>query len=196
MTLDTDRAQTASGPTRHHSLGYQINYVARLLAQSLRTRIEPLGVVPGQFAQLLALLDEDGLTQTELGERVRIDQSTIAHTLKRMERDGLVKRTRSETDRRQMVVRLTPKARELEGALKSAAANVNALALAGLSEAEAAGLLSTLGRLVANLEADAFTANPPDRNQVASKPDHGINDSTDHSTEPSTESSRENGAHP
>lgn len=167
--MNTDQDQPtpvfidAPGASRHLSLGYQVNYLARLLATALRTRIEPLGVVPGQFAQLLALYDEDGLTQTELGERVRIDQSTIAHTLKRMERDGLVKRTRSDTDRRQAVVRLTPKARALESALKAAAADVNALALAGLTGSEVSGLLSTLSRLVGNLAADELTVSPPDR---------------------------------
>ncbi|MFA5594484.1 MAG: MarR family transcriptional regulator [Trueperaceae bacterium] len=167
--MNTDQDQPtpvfidAPGASRHLSLGYQVNHLARLLATALRTRIEPLGVVPGQFAQLLALYDEDGLTQTELGERVRIDQSTIAHTLKRMERDGLVKRTRSETDRRQAVVRLTPKARALESALKAAAADVNALALAGLTGSEVSGLLSTLSRLVGNLAADELTVSPPDR---------------------------------
>ena len=153
----------APGASRHLSLGYQVNYLARLLATALRTRIEPLGVVPGQFAQLLALYDEDGLTQTELGDRVRIDQSTIAHTLKRMERDGLVKRTRSETDRRQAEVRLTRKARARESALKAAAAEVNALALAGLTGSEIGDLLSTLSRLVGNLEADELAVSPPDR---------------------------------
>ncbi|MFA5551545.1 MAG: hypothetical protein WDA03_07990 [Trueperaceae bacterium] len=43
---------------------------------------------------------------------------------------------------------------------------MNALTLAGITEAEAAGLLSTLGRLVANLEADTLTVNPPERGQA------------------------------
>ena len=34
--------------------------LARLMAQALRAKISPLGVVPGQFAQLLALYEEEG----------------------------------------------------------------------------------------------------------------------------------------
>jgi hypothetical protein len=46
-----------SKPTRHSSLGDQVNHLARLLAHALGARIAPLGVVPGQVAQLLALGD-------------------------------------------------------------------------------------------------------------------------------------------
>ncbi|HEY8111643.1 MAG TPA: helix-turn-helix domain-containing protein [Actinomycetes bacterium] len=46
-------------------------------------RIAPHGVVPGQFAQLLALYEEDDLTQRELCDRIRIEQATMANTLQR-----------------------------------------------------------------------------------------------------------------
>ena len=98
----------------------------RLLAHALRERIEPLGVVPGQFAQLLALYEQDGLTQAELCARVQIEQFTMANPLSRMERDGLVDRVPDPADRRRSPVRLTPRARELEGELAVAARAVNA----------------------------------------------------------------------
>lgn len=139
---------------RRRSLGYQVNHLARLLAQSIRARIEPLGVVPGQFAQLLALYEQDGLTQTELCQRVRIDQSTMAHTLKRMERDGLVTRTRATNDRRQVQVHLTPRALKIRGELENAARQVNTLALQGLTQPEAERLLAALAQLIDNLEDD------------------------------------------
>ena len=110
---------------RRSSLGYQVNHVARLFARSLRVRIESHGVVPGQFAQMLALFEEDGLTQQELCDRVGIDQSTMAHTLKRMERDGLVDRVQDPRDRRRSIVTLTARARSLEAVLTRAAVDVN-----------------------------------------------------------------------
>lgn len=139
---------------RHVSMGYEVNHLARLFARSLRARIAALGVVPGQFAQLLALFEEDGLTQTELCERVCIDPSTMAHTLKRMERDGLVRRVRDGEDRRRARVHLTPSARAMQPELTRVAAEVNAIALQGVEGAEAERLLRTLERLIANLEAD------------------------------------------
>ena len=52
---------------RQSSLGYQVNHLARLMAQALRERIAPFGVVPGQFAQLLALYEQDASRAFELG---------------------------------------------------------------------------------------------------------------------------------
>lgn len=137
---------------RGTSLGYQVNHLARLLAHALRERMEPVGVTPGQFAQLLALYESDGLTQAELCTRVRIEQPTMAGTLARMERDGLIERVPDPGDRRRSLVLLTPRARELEDALVCAARAVNAVATRGLDEQAVATFMTTLSALIDNLE--------------------------------------------
>ncbi len=119
---------------RSHSAGYLINHLARIFEQALAERIGPLGLAPGQFPVLLALWEEDGLTQSALVERLDVEQPTMANTLSRMERDGLVVRTPHGEDRRARIVRLTPRARALEGPATDAASAVNAALLAGLSE--------------------------------------------------------------
>ena len=147
-------ARDGAALARQTSLGYQVNHLARLLAQALRRRIESLGVVPGQFAQLLALYEQDGLTQRELCERVRIEQPTMALTLKRMERDGLVERRPDPTDGRRARIVLTKRARGLERDLTAAAREVNAIATGGLPAKEVQAFMQTLTRLIANLESD------------------------------------------
>ena len=137
---------------RQESLGYQVNHLARLLAHALGAQIAPLGVVPGQFAQLLALYEEDDLTQRELVERVRVEQATMANTLQRMQRDGLVRCVADPTDRRRTRVQLTQHARALEGDLVTAARAVNATATRGLSEQEVADYLRITATLIRNLE--------------------------------------------
>jgi DNA-binding MarR family transcriptional regulator len=138
---------------RRSSLGYQVNHLARLMAQALRTEISPLGVVPGQFAQLLALYEEDGLSQTELCERVRVEQPTMANTLRRMERDGLVRRLPDPGDGRRAIVTLTERAQGLEEALAGAARSVNSGATKGIAGDELAAFMATLARIIGNLEA-------------------------------------------
>ncbi|MGW5454829.1 MarR family winged helix-turn-helix transcriptional regulator [Nocardia sp. NPDC003979] len=142
---------------RSDSLGYVINHLARLLEQALRDRIARHGVVPGQFAQLLALYEREGVSQQELCEKVRIDQSTMAHTLKRMERDGLVERTPDPADGRRALIHLTDRSRRLRPALEAAAREVNALATAGFSDAEREELLRLAAQAIGNLEADRGT---------------------------------------
>lgn len=137
---------------REASLGYQVNHLARLLAQALHEQIEPLGVVPGQFAQLLALFEQDGLTQRELCDRVSIEQATMAKTLQRMERDGLIQRQPDPADARRAHVLLTDRAHDLERPLVAAAKRVNATATHGLSDQEVTAVMQALVRIITNLE--------------------------------------------
>jgi DNA-binding MarR family transcriptional regulator len=133
---------------RSHSAGYLINHLARIFAQALAERIRPLGLAPGQFPVLLALWEEDGLTQHALVERLDVEQATIANTLARMERDGLIVRTSHPGDRRAQIVRLTPRARVLEGPATAAAAEVNAVLLAGLPEAAQHAFIAAMRTIV------------------------------------------------
>ncbi|WP_067537598.1 MarR family winged helix-turn-helix transcriptional regulator [Nocardia crassostreae] len=137
---------------RATSLGYVVNHLARLMEQALRDRIAEYGVVPGQFAQLLALYEQEGVTQNELCEKVRIDQSTMAHTLKRMERDGLIRRTADPDDGRRALIYLTERARKLHAPLATAAAEINGIATAGLAQNQGEQFLRMLRRAIDNLE--------------------------------------------
>ncbi|HZK50082.1 MAG TPA: MarR family winged helix-turn-helix transcriptional regulator [Actinomycetota bacterium] len=138
---------------RQSSLGYQVNHLARLMAQALRERIAPFGVVPGQFAQLLALYEQDGLSQRELCERVRIEQPTMANTLQRMERDGLIRRLPDPVDGRRAAVMLTGRARDLEDDLVGAARGINSQAARNIGDDELANFIDTLSRIIDNLGA-------------------------------------------
>lgn len=134
------------------SLGYLVNHLARSFARALHHEISPFGVVPGQFAQLLALYEQDDVTQRELCERVRIEQPTMANTLARMERDGLIQRHPDPEDRRQARIVLTEHARSLEPGLTAAARRVNAAAVAGLEPRDVERFVEMLQHLSHNLD--------------------------------------------
>ncbi|OAN67843.1 MarR family transcriptional regulator [Sulfitobacter sp. EhC04] len=133
------------------SAGYLVNHLARLLEQALAVAIRPLGLTPGQFPTLLALWARDGQTQAELVREVDVEQATMALTLKRMERDGLIRRERNPEDSRSRLIYLTPHAKALEDRALAQAAEVNARALADLDEHEAQQFLSLAIRLVETL---------------------------------------------
>lgn len=139
---------------RAESTGYLVNHLARLLANALRASTTPYGVVPGQFAQLLALYERDGVTQGELCEQVSIDQSTMAHTLKRMERDGLIRREPDPADGRRALIWLTERAEQLQADLERAARGVNARATSGFSQDEITQTRQLISRMIDNLTAD------------------------------------------
>ena len=136
---------------RDQSAGFLANHMARLFAAHLAEVLAPLGLAPAQFMTLLELWEEPGLTQAELGLRLDVEQPTMAATLARMERDGLVTREAHPVDRRSRCVIPTERARALEAPAKAAAAGVNALALSGLNEAGRGALIGAMAAVIAAL---------------------------------------------
>ncbi len=137
------------------SAGYLANHVARLFARELAEAVRPLGLAPAQFMVLLELWRDEGLTQKDLVGRLDVEQATMAATLARMERDGLIERRPDQTDARARRIQLTVRARALQEPALAAAKDVNARALTGFSEAEREVLLSGLRRIVGALSRSA-----------------------------------------
>ncbi len=133
---------------RHESAGYLINHLARIFAQALARGIKPLGLAPGQFMVLLELWREDGLTQRDLVARLDVEQATLANTLARMERDGLVTRTPHPTDGRAQSIRLTARARSLEEPATGAATGVNQRLLRDLKPKERRRFLAAMREVI------------------------------------------------
>src|SRR5262249_23527472 len=65
------------------------------------------GVTPGQFSILLRVRSRPGLDQVRLGAQVGVDRSSLADSLRQMQRAGLIDQRRGTLDRRAMVVFLT-----------------------------------------------------------------------------------------
>jgi DNA-binding MarR family transcriptional regulator len=79
----------------------------RLYAKALSKRLDPHGVRPGYLEVFFRLWEQDGVTQKDLHQGLDVEQATLSNTLKRMERDGFVLRTRNPRDRRQSLIVLT-----------------------------------------------------------------------------------------
>jgi DNA-binding MarR family transcriptional regulator len=101
---------------RMESAAYLSSFLARSFARSFSARAAGIGFLPGQFPVLLELWNNDGLTQRELLDRLQVEQATLANTLARMERDGLIERRAHPTDRRAVQNFLTERGREMEAA--------------------------------------------------------------------------------
>ena len=134
-----------------NSAGFLVNHVARLFAEGLRQRIARLGIVPGQFPALLELWEKDGLTQKQLVDKLDIEQATMANTLARMERDGLIVRKEHPQDGRAKLIYLTTKAKAIRNQAYSAANETNAVALRQFSTAEKKQFLALINKAIASL---------------------------------------------
>jgi MarR family transcriptional regulator, organic hydroperoxide resistance regulator len=87
-----------------------------------------------------------------LATRIGVEVPTIVRTVSRMEAAGLLRREPDPADGRRVIVRLTPRGRELEQVVPVILAEVTEIATAGMSGAEREELLRLLRTLRENLD--------------------------------------------
>jgi DNA-binding MarR family transcriptional regulator len=136
------------------SAGYLVNHLARLFARALSQRIEPLGLAPGQFMVLLALWERDGITQKTIVATLDVEQATVANTLARMERDGLIVRRSHPADARAQTIHLTRRGKSIKADAMAAAEAVNALAFTALPQDARLQFLANMKSIIAALKMD------------------------------------------
>ncbi len=137
---------------RTKSAGYLTNWAARLFARAIDRRLAGTGVSSAYMPVFFALIAGEPLSQTELARRASVEQPTMARTLARMERDGLLERSSDPSDRRSTLHALSPLARQKMQLVAAAGQAVNAEALGDLTAEEQAQLYAMLQRVIGRLE--------------------------------------------
>lgn len=133
------------------SLGYLLNRAARMMASQLAEELRPSGIGIGQWPVLVFLWARDGMSQAELARVVTIEPPTMARTIDRMVRDGLVERRSDPHDARLSRVNLTPRGHALRDELVPRAAALNAWILDRLGP-DGQSLLTLLRRVAEDIE--------------------------------------------
>ncbi|WP_342164032.1 MarR family transcriptional regulator [Methylobacterium sp. SD21] len=114
-----DTAETIDHPSVTESLRldnqlcYALYAAAHRMTKSYRPLLERLGVTYPQYLVLLVLWEQDGVTVSEIGRRLRLDSGTLTPVLKRLESAGFLRRTRRQSDEREVEIGLTDQGREL-----------------------------------------------------------------------------------
>jgi MarR family transcriptional regulator, organic hydroperoxide resistance regulator len=81
--------------------------------------LDRLGLTYPQYLVMLSLWERDGVPLKDIGERLFLDSGTLTPLLKRLETAGLVKRTRSTEDERQVLIALTAQGQALKEKARS-----------------------------------------------------------------------------
>lgn len=103
-----------------NQLCFPLYAAARRVTGMYTPHLKALGLTYTQYVVMLVLWEHDGLSVSEIGQRLLLDSGTLTPLLKKLESDGLVIRRRSERDERSVEITLTGKGRDL----KTAAAGV------------------------------------------------------------------------
>jgi len=84
------------------------------LNQIYRKILSPLGLTYPQYLVMLVLWEKDGLTVSEIGDKLFLESSTLTPLLKKLQSLELLDRVRSTKDERQVIISLTVKGLELK----------------------------------------------------------------------------------
>lgn len=105
-------------------------------------------LTPRQFAVLLTVSQNEGLSQTDLVDRTGIDRSTLADIIRRMLKKGLLQRKRTKEDARAYAVRLTEEGRRMLKSAEPMARRVDNRILSALSATRADKFMEDLHTIV------------------------------------------------
>ncbi len=137
------------------TVGYWINRASRLLVREGDARLRPYGLAMSYLPVLRALSEGGSRSQKELAAAAGVEQSSMAETLVRMQRDEMVKREPHPEDKRASVISLTRRSRARFPKAMASLMHGEARATAGLGDDEKAVLRDLLERVVMNLEAES-----------------------------------------
>src|SRR5258708_30664584 len=89
------------------SVGSPARYAHRAFAKALAGELAPHDILGAQWSVLRVLWEQEGLSQVDLAERMRVEKASLTSVLDAMERRRLIVRTRNSDDRRKVNINLT-----------------------------------------------------------------------------------------
>lgn len=137
----------------NQSLGFLTGMASRLLNNLLVTRFREADVdmTAEQWGAILLVLNDDAMTQGQLGERLCLEKSSVSRLVDGLERRGWIARTTDREDARKRLLAPTPKALEAAESCATIARAVVTEAQQGMTADEKRACQSLLSRIIKNL---------------------------------------------
>jgi MarR family transcriptional regulator, organic hydroperoxide resistance regulator len=112
--MNTPRLSSDQALQLDHQLCFALYSASLAMTKLYKPLLEELGLTYPQYLAMLVLWETDGVTVSELGERLHLDSGTLTPLLKRLEAAELVTRLRDVEDERRVLIRLTAAGRKLK----------------------------------------------------------------------------------
>ncbi|MFN4165576.1 MAG: MarR family winged helix-turn-helix transcriptional regulator [Ferrovibrio sp.] len=132
--------------------GHLLRRCQQLAVDLYTAEVGSNGLTPRQFALLLAIYQNSGISQVDLVRQTGIDRSTVAEMVARLIKRGLLVRQRTETDRRTNALAVTPDGEKQLRAAQPGVMRSQDRILEPLSPAKRADFIALLRQLVETLE--------------------------------------------
>ena len=137
---------------------FLLHDVARLLRVEVDKRARVNGMTRAQWAILIWLERQPGISQKELSEILEVEPITVARLIDRLEARGIVERRPDPRDRRIWRLHLLRPACDVLHEIDEQRADMRRIITAGISEASLETLTEALLRMKATLTQEAHGA--------------------------------------
>lgn len=129
-----------------------VNEASYLYGEFVCQELERIGMKLSYRHILKPLMEHDSLTQLELVNITGLKAPTISISLRNMEGDGLVRREKADSDRRETHVCITEKGRKMYSSLLEALDKAEKTMLNGLNDKELNAMRKVLDKMISNFK--------------------------------------------
>jgi DNA-binding MarR family transcriptional regulator len=140
---------------KQNSVGYLVTLAHRTLVKNLEARLQPFDLTANQWAPLLAIAHGQCDTVAGCARETGIDAGAMTRMLDRLEAKGLLRRQRSDDDRRVVNIALTHEGKKIAREIPPVISNVLNHHLQGFSQHEFELIKDLVQRFLANGEMPA-----------------------------------------
>ena len=138
--------------SQHLSVNFLFSSLSHAIFELRVEKIKELGIeFPQNFRFLEVLENHEGIIQKEFASRFNINQSTVTRSLNALEKEGLIKRTILENNKKNKVIVLTDRGRAVLKEMQNFDANLENEMLKGLSETEIQEFKQYFMKMVKNI---------------------------------------------
>lgn len=132
--------------------GLRIVETSRLLRSLVEQRLKPYGMTRAQYAALIKLERQSGLTQAEMAEILEVQPIAMVRMIDQLSEDGLIERRADPHDRRVNRLFLTGAGEEKLACMASFKEELGVEVFAGISTGDLGHLLAVLDHIHANIK--------------------------------------------
>ncbi|MBO0482682.1 MarR family winged helix-turn-helix transcriptional regulator [Candidatus Enterococcus courvalinii] len=131
-----------------------IGVIARALDSISNIEFKEVDLTRGQYLYLVRICENPGIIQEKLAEMIKVDRTTTARAIKKLEKNGMIKKEQDQENRKIRHLYPTSKGENVYPLIIRENEYSNQVALQGITEAEAQQLKTLLEKVSANVSDD------------------------------------------
>jgi DNA-binding MarR family transcriptional regulator len=97
-----------------NQLCFPLYAVSKEIVRKYKPFLDEVDLTYTQYIVMMVVWEEEQVSVKEMGKKLFLDSGTLTPVLKTLEKKGLIERTRSKEDERNLIVTLTPSGKALK----------------------------------------------------------------------------------